>query len=247
MDSLIEARGLQTFYGASHILRGVDFSVARGETIGLMGRIGMGKSTLLKSLMGLVKPRAGVVQVMGKTMTGAAPHEIAQLGVAYVPEGRGIFGNLSVRENLLMAARPARTVQSGPADTTKAKRQAWDFDRIMQTFPQLQERLSHGGQQLSGGEQQMLTIGRALMTNPDVLILDEATEGLAPLIAREIWRICGMIRDSGISSVIVDKNWKSVTRVTDRNVILVKGEIAFAGSSDELRARPELLEQYLGV
>jgi branched-chain amino acid transport system ATP-binding protein len=235
-DLLIEARGLQTYYGASHILRGVDFTVARGETIGLMGRNGMGKSTLLKSIMGLVKPRDGSVRIAGRDMTSCAPFEIAQRGIAYVPEGRGIFGNLSVVENLKMAARPG----------TRGQRD-WTYERVLDTFPRLEERLGHGGQQLSGGEQQMLTIGRALMTNPDVLILDEATEGLAPLIAREIWRICSLIRDSGISSVIVDKNWKHVTRVTDRNVILVKGEIAFAGTSDELRAQPQLLEQYLGV
>lgn len=236
MDTLIHACGLHTYYGASHILRGVDFSVARAETIGLMGRNGMGKSTLLKSIMGLVKPRAGTVDIMGKPMTGGAPYEIAQLGVAYVPEGRGIFGNLSVVENLKMAAR------SG----TRGQRD-WTFERVLETFPRLKERLSHGGQQLSGGEQQMLTIGRALMTNPDVLILDEATEGLAPLIAREIWRICGLIRESGISSVIVDKNWKHVTQITDRNVILVKGDVVFSGTSDELHAQPGLLDQYLGV
>lgn len=235
-ERLIEARGLQTYYGSSHILRGVDFHVDRGETIGLMGRNGMGKSTLLKSLVGLVPPRAGTVQVKGRDMTGRPPYEVAQLGVAYVPEGRGIFGNLSVKENLVMAARPGT---NGQRD--------WTYERVLDTFPRLKERLGHGGQQLSGGEQQMLTIGRALMTNPDVLILDEATEGLAPLIAREIWRICGVIRESGISSVIVDKNWKHVTQVTDRNVILVKGEVVFQGSSDELRAQPQLLDQYLGV
>lgn len=235
-DMLIDAKGLQTYYGASHILRGIDFSVARGETIGLMGRNGMGKSTLLKSLMGLVKPRGGSVHVAGKDMTGRAPYEIAQLGIAYVPEGRGIFGNLSVVENLKMAARAG----------TRGQRD-WTYERVLETFPRLQERLGHGGQQLSGGEQQMLTIGRALMTNPDVLILDEATEGLAPLIAREIWRICGLIRESGISSVIVDKNWKHVTQVTDRNVILVKGEVVYAGTSQDLRGRPQLLEQHLGV
>jgi branched-chain amino acid transport system ATP-binding protein len=235
-DLLIDAKGLNTYYGASHILRGIDFSVARGETIGLMGRNGMGKSTLLKSLMGLVKPRGGSVQIAGKDMTGRAPYEIAQLGIAYVPEGRGIFGNLSVVENLKMAARPG----------TRGQRD-WTYERVLETFPRLQERLGHGGQQLSGGEQQMLTIGRALMTNPDVLILDEATEGLAPLIAREIWRICGLIRESGISSVIVDKNWKHVTQITGRNVILVKGQVVFAGSSAELHAQPQLLEQYLGV
>ena len=235
-EMLIQAKGLQTYYGASHILRGIDFAVARGETIGLMGRNGMGKSTLLKSLMGLVKPRGGTVHIMGRDMTGRAPYEIAKLGIAYVPEGRGIFGNLSVVENLKMAARSGTRGQKD-----------WTYDRVLETFPRLKERLGHGGQQLSGGEQQMLTIGRALMTNPDVLILDEATEGLAPLIAREIWRICGVIRESGISSVIVDKNWKHVTQITDRNVILVKGKVVFTGSSDALHAQPHLLEQYLGV
>lgn len=235
-DLLINAQALHTYYGASHILRGINFCVARGETIGLMGRNGMGKSTLLKSIMGLVKPRAGSIAIMGKSMLGHAPYEIAQQGIAYVPEGRGIFGNLSVVENLKMAARAGTR---GQCD--------WTYDRVLETFPRLKERLSHGGQQLSGGEQQMLTIGRALMTNPDVLILDEATEGLAPLIARDIWRICGLIRETGISSVIVDKNWKHVTQITDRNVILVKGEVVFEGSSQELHAKPELLQQYLGV
>lgn len=235
-ERLVAARGLQTYYGASHILRGVNFHVDRGETIGLMGRNGMGKSTLLKSLMGIVRPRAGTVEVMGRNMVGRPTYEVAQLGIAYVPEGRGIFGNLSVKENLVMAARPG----------TRGQRD-WTCERVLDTFPRLKERLNHGGQQLSGGEQQMLTIGRALMTNPDVLILDEATEGLAPLIAREIWRICGLIRASGISSVIVDKAWRQVTQVTDRNVILVKGEVVFQGTSAELQAQPQLLEQYLGV
>ena len=235
-ERLIEAAGLHTYYGASHILRGIDFHVDRGETIGLMGRNGMGKSTLLKTLMGLVRPRAGTVRVKGRDMVGRPSYEVAQLGIAYVPEGRGIFGTLSVKENLVMAARPG----------TRGQRD-WTYERVLETFPRLKERLDHGGQQLSGGEQQMLTIGRALMTNPDVLILDEATEGLAPLIAREIWRICGLIRESGISSVIVDKNWKHVTQLTHRNLILVKGEVVFSGSSDELRARPALLDQYLGV
>ena len=233
---LIEAKGLHTHYGASHILRGIDFTVAPGQTIGLMGRNGMGKTTLLKSLMGIVKPSGGSVHVKGKAMTGAPTFEVARQGIAYVPEGRGIFGNLSVKENLVMSARAG----------TKGQRD-WTYERVLETFPRLAERLNHGGQQLSGGEQQMLTIGRALMTNPDLLILDEATEGLAPLIAREIWRICGLIRESGISSVIVDKNWKHVTQITDRNVILVKGEVVFDGVTSELLEKPELLEQYLGV
>lgn len=235
-ELLINAQGLNTYYGASHILRGIDFAVARGETIGLMGRNGMGKSTLLKSIMGIVPPQSGSVQIKGQTMNGRPTFEVAQMGIAYVPEGRGIFGNLSVVENLKMAARAG----------TQGQRD-WTYERVLESFPRLQERLNHGGQQLSGGEQQMLTIGRALMTNPDVLILDEATEGLAPLIAREIWRICSLIKDSGISAIIVDKNWKHVTQITDRNVILVKGQVVFEGSSQALHDDPSVLEQHLGV
>ncbi len=235
-ECLIQARGIHTYYGASHILRGIDFTVNRGETIGLMGRNGMGKSTLLKSIMGIVPPRQGSVDIKGQAMNGRPTFEVAQMGIAYVPEGRGIFGNLSVVENLQMAARPG----------TRGQRD-WTYERVLETFPRLKERLGHGGQQLSGGEQQMLTIGRALMTYPDVLILDEATEGLAPLIAREIWRICSLIKASGISAVIVDKNWKHVTQITDRNVILVKGEVVFEGTSEALHADPSVLEQHLGV
>jgi branched-chain amino acid transport system ATP-binding protein len=235
-DLLIQAQDLNTYYGASHILRGVNFSVGRGETIGLMGRNGMGKSTLLKTLMGIVPPRTGTVDIKGQCMNGRPTFEVAQLGIAYVPEGRGIFGNLSVVENLQMAARPG----------TQGQRD-WTYERVLETFPRLKERLGHGGQQLSGGEQQMLTIGRALMTNPDVLILDEATEGLAPLIARDIWRICSLIKESGISSIIVDKNWKHVTQITDRNIILVKGQVVFEGSSQILLDDPSVLEQHLGV
>lgn len=235
-DTLIQVKDLNSYYGASHILRNVNFDVKRGETIGLMGRNGMGKSTLLKSIMGIVTPRSGEVHIKGQRMNNRAIFEVAQQGIAYVPEGRGIFANLSVVENLKMAARPGTQGQND-----------WTYDRVLDTFPRLKERLGHGGQQLSGGEQQMLTIGRALMTNPDVLILDEATEGLAPLIAREIWRICTVIKESGISSVIVDKNWKHVTKITDRNVILVKGEVVFEGSSDLLQSQPEIMAQHLGV
>ena len=235
-NPLIQVQGLNSFYGASHILRNIDFEVNQGETIGLMGRNGMGKSTLLKSIMGIVTPQSGHVHIKGERMNGRDIFEVAQLGIAYVPEGRGIFGNLSVLENLKMAARPGTQGQND-----------WTYERVLETFPRLKERLGHGGQQLSGGEQQMLTIGRALMTNPDVLILDEATEGLAPLIAREIWRICSVIKESGISSIIVDKNWKHVTKITDRNVILVKGEVVFEGSSELLQSQPEIMAQHLGV
>jgi branched-chain amino acid transport system ATP-binding protein len=234
--TLLESRGLHAYYGASHILHGIDFRIAGGETVGLMGRNGMGKSTLIRSMLGIVKPRGGEVFVRGTPMTGAAPYLVARKGIAYVPEGRGIFPNLTVRENLTMAARP------GPDG-----RRDWTYERVLATFPRLAERLDHGGWKLSGGEQQMLTIGRALMTNPDLLILDEATEGLAPQIAKEIWRIIGEIRAHGIATVIVDKNHAAVTAIADRNVILVKGRVVFEGDSATLRAQPELLHRHLGV
>ena len=233
---LLQVRGLNTFYGASHVLRNLDFTVERGQTVGLMGRNGMGKSTLLKSMVGLVKPRSGDIAFQGQAIQGHTPYAIANMGMAYVPEGRGIFGNLSVHENLVMAARPGVRGQ-----------QDWTYQRVLDTFPRLAERLNHGGQQLSGGEQQMLSIGRALMTNPDLLLLDEATEGLAPLIALEIWRICALVAKSGISTVIVDKSWQHVTQITQHNVILVKGEVVFQGASATLLSQPDVLNQHLGV
>jgi branched-chain amino acid transport system ATP-binding protein len=235
-ELLLEAHGLHSFYGVSHILHGVDFTVARGECIGLMGRNGMGKTTLIKSMLGLVRPKQGAVRVRGSDMTHAAPHAIARAGIAYVPEGRGIFPNLTVRENLVMAARPGVD-----------GRKEWDFERVMATFPRLGERINNGGAQLSGGEQQMLTIGRALMTNPDLLILDEATEGLAPLIAKEIWNIIRTIRASGIATVIVDKNYGAVMALADRSVVIVKGRVVFAGTSNELSDNEELMHRFLGV
>jgi branched-chain amino acid transport system ATP-binding protein len=234
--ALLDARGIHTYYGVSHILHGVDFTVRRGETVGLMGRNGMGKTTLLRSVLGLVRPRRGEVRIAGAVMTGVAPYAIARKGIAYVPEGRGIFPNLSVRENLVMAARAGAH-----------GRRDWSFERVIRTFPRLAERLDHGGAQLSGGEQQMLTIGRALMTNPDLLILDEATEGLAPKIAREIWGIIGQIKQAGIAAVIVDKNFAAVSAVADRALILVKGATVYEGSTAELRAQPELRVKFLGV
>ncbi|HSF57441.1 MAG TPA: ABC transporter ATP-binding protein [Candidatus Binatia bacterium] len=233
--AIIDARSVHTFYGASHILHGVDFSVRPGEAVGLLGRNGMGKTTLIRTLLGHVAPRQGEIQITGRVMTGAPPHLIARRGVAYVPEGRAIFPNLSVRENLLIAR----------AD--RHRRRDWTYEKILDVFPRLRERLSHAGQQLSGGEQQMLSIGRALMTNPILLILDEATEGLAPLIAQEIWRIIRAVRETGVAAIIVDKNFAAVSAVTDRNVILVKGRVVFEGSGAELRQKPELMHQHLGV
>ena len=235
-EVLLEARGLHTYYGASHILHGIDFVVRAGECIGLMGRNGMGKTTLIRSMLGFAPARQGEVLVRGAPMNGVAPYLIARQGITYVPEGRGIFPNLSVRENLVMAARPG---VNGRRD--------WSLERVLETFPSLMQRLKIGGSQLSGGEQQMLTVGRALLTNPDLLILDEATEGLAPLISREIWRIIRQIRESGIAAIIVDKNHAAVTALADRNVILVKGQVVFSGSSDELHARPDVLHKHLGV
>ena len=230
-ELLVEASGLHTYYGSHHILHGVGFTIARGEAIGLMGRNGMGKTTLLRTVLGLVRPRQGSVHIRGRDATQDAPHRIARSGIAYVPEGRGIFPNLTVRENLVMSARAG----------------AWTLERVLETFPRLVARIHHGGGQLSGGEQQMLTIGRALMTNPELLILDEATEGLAPRIAREIWAIVRRVRDAGIAVVVVDKNFKAVNAVTDRNVIMVKGRVVYEGTSAELAERDDIRLAHLGI
>ena len=230
-DFLVEAEELHTYYGSSHVLHGVSFRVRRGEAVGLMGRNGMGKTTLLKTILGLVRPRGGRVKLKGRDATSEPAHRIARSGIAYVPEGRGIFPNLSVRENLVMAARPGD----------------WTLSKVLETFPRLRERIHHGGGHLSGGEQQMLTIGRALMTNPELLILDEATEGLAPRIAHDIWRIVRRVRESGIATVIVDKNFRAVNAITDRNVILVKGRVVYEGAAADLLAQPQIHRAHLGV
>jgi len=235
MIPLVQATGLHVHYGASHVLHGVGLRIDTGESVGLLGRNGMGKTTLIRSIMGHISPTQGQIAIRGKNGL-RAPHQVARLGIAYVPEGRGIFPNLNVRENLLVAARPSYV-----------GRRDWTYDRILQTFPRLKERLGHGGQQLSGGEQQMLAIGRALMTNPDVLILDEATEGLAPLIIAEIWRIIHAIRETGVATLIVDRNYRKVLAHTDRCVVLEKGMVVEEQDSAELSRQPALLARYLGV
>ena len=232
---IIDAQGVQAWYGSSHILHGLDFKLAKGETVGLLGRNGMGKSTLIRTLLGHVRQREGRIQVAGKDLSKGMPHQVAQLGVAYVPEGRGIFPTLTVRENLVMAARAGTRGQKD-----------WTYERVMETFPRLSERLTNLGSQLSGGEQQMLSIGRALMTNPDAVILDEATEGLAPLIVAEIWRVIASIRRTGIATLIVDRDYRKVCNESDRLVVMQKGRIVLEGSSDALRGSSELAG-FLGV
>jgi len=227
---------LNTYYGQAHILRGAGLELPAGTALGLLGRNGMGKTTLIRTLMGYVRPASGSVRWENREVTGWAPERMARLGIGYVPEGRGIFPNLSVRENLLMSARAG----------VDGKRE-WTEERVLATFPRLAERLGHGGQQLSGGEQQMLSIGRALMTNPTLLILDEATEGLAPLIVTEIWRVIGQIRATGISTLIVDRDYRKVLAHTDRAAVMEKGRIVLAGASDTLAADTEALSQTLGV
>jgi len=234
-DPILNAQGIHAWYGSSHILHGVDVHIARGETMGLLGRNGMGKSTLIRSILGHVSQRDGRVYLFGKEVSKCRPHEIARLGVAYVPEGRGVFPNLSVRENLIMAARPVQGRSRG-----------WDLDRVLQTFPRLAERINNLGAQLSGGEQQMLSIGRALMTQPDLIVLDEATEGLAPLIVAEIWKVISTIREDGIATLIVDRDYRKVLTQSDRAMVLQKGQVVLSGTSAALRDNPELAS-YLGL
>jgi branched-chain amino acid transport system ATP-binding protein len=233
-QALIEARGVHAWYGSSHVLHGVDLTLGRGETVGLLGRNGMGKSTLIRTLLGHVRERNGRISVAGRDVSHARPHEVAKLGVAYVPEGRGIFPNLTVRENLVMAARPSR---EGKRD--------WTFARAIETFPRLGQRLGHFGAQLSGGEQQMLSIGRALLTNPDVIILDEATEGLAPLIVQEIWRVIASIRAAGIAAMVVDRDYRRVAAESDRVVVLQKGRVVLEGPANAVKQ--DELAGFLGV
>ncbi|WP_374562498.1 ABC transporter ATP-binding protein [Ideonella sp.] len=232
---IIEATGIHAWYGSSHVLHGVDITVNAGETVGLLGRNGMGKSTLIRTLLGHVKQREGRIAVRGQDLSRAAPHEVARAGIGYVPEGRGVFPNLSVRENLVMAARPSRE-----------GRRDWTFERVLDTFPRLAERLTNQGNQLSGGEQQMLSIGRVLMTHPDLIVLDEATEGLAPLIVAEIWRVIGQIRASGIATLIVDRDYRKVAAQADRLVVLQKGQVVLAGEASAL-AGSDALAACLGV
>ena len=234
-EIILEACDLHAWYGSSHVLHGVGLAIARGETVALLGRNGMGKSTLIRTLLGHVPQRDGHIAFFGQDCSRAKPHEVARLGVAYVPEGRGVFPNLSVRENLVMAARRGRD-----------GRNDWSYERVLDTFPRLKERLGHLGAQLSGGEQQMLSIGSALMTHPELVILDEATEGLAPLIVAEIWRVIAEIRSAGIATLIVDRDYRRLLARCDRALVLQKGQAVLAGRADEVAASAALAG-FLGV
>jgi branched-chain amino acid transport system ATP-binding protein len=235
-EPLLQVTALNTSYGDSHILHDVDLTIPSGQTVGLLGRNGMGKTTLIRSLLGFVPARSGSVFWRGRDVSGWPPERLVRLGLAYVPEGRGIFPNLSVRENLLMSARAGA---SGQRD--------WTWDAVLEIFPRLTERLGHGGQQLSGGEQQMLAIGRALLTNPDLLILDEATEGLAPKIVAEIWQVIARIRAAGMSILVVDRNYRAVLKHSDQAVVLEKGRVVLHDAAATLAGTPEALTRYLGV
>ena len=236
MTPILEARGLAAGYGEALVLRGIDLAVRPGEAIGLMGRNGMGKTTLIRALLGQVPARAGAVLADGVEITREAPFRRARRGIAVVPEGRGIFSGLSVLENLRLAARPG-------ADGSTP----WPEARVLALFPRLAERARNRGDQLSGGEQQMLAIGRALMTSPRLLILDEATEGLAPIIRDGIWATIRTVREAGVAVIVVDKTVDAVLSLADRVEVLVKGAVVFSGPPAALRADPETMHRHLGV
>ena len=233
---LLAVRGIEAFYGPSQALFGMTFDVHEGECVTLIGRNGMGKSTTVKAIMGIVAAKAGEVSLSGQKITGQPAYRIAQAGLGLVPEGRRIFPNLTVRENLVATAEN----RSRTAD-------AWTLERVYGLFPRLQEREKNLGSNLSGGEQQMLAIGRALMTNPRLLILDEATEGLAPLVRAEIWAVLDKLKQSGLSLIVIDKNVGPLLRLADRHYIVQKGKVVWSGTSAALRAQPEKLHEYVGV
>jgi branched-chain amino acid transport system ATP-binding protein len=232
-DSILEVSGIETCYGLSQVLFGLSLTVAPGEMVTLMGRNGMGKTTTVRSIMGLTPARAGAIKFLGSEIRELPSYRIAQLGIGLVPEGRQIFPNLSVRENLLATA----VNRDG----------GWTLAKVHDLFPRLAEREASMGNQLSGGEQQMLAIGRALMTNPRLLILDEATEGLAPLIRSEIWRCLARLKQSGLAILVIDKNVGTLIRVADRHFLIERGRVVWSGVSRELAAAQDVQHRYLGV
>jgi len=228
---VLEVRDLETAYGRSQVLFKVSIEVKRGEVVTLLGRNGMGKTTTVRSIIGMTPPRAGSIEFEGRRIAGLPSYRIAQAGVGLVPEGRQVFPNLTVRENLVATQRG----------------EGWNLAKVLELFSNLKERLDHYGNQLSGGEQQMLAIGRALMTNPKLLILDEATEGLAPLIRAEIYRSIERLKATGLAILLIDKDVKALSRIADRHFVLEKGRVVWSGTSRELSAGPEIQHRYLGV
>ena len=233
---MLHVRAIDTCYGISQALFGVSLEVGDGEVVTLLGRNGMGKSTTIKSIIGLTPPRAGAIFFDGRAIEHLESHRIARMGVGLVPEGRQIFPNLTVLENLVATAANHRRVEN-----------PFTLKEIFELFPRLAERRWHYGNKLSGGEQQMLAIGRAMMINPRLLLLDEATEGLAPLIRREIWRALGILKDKGLAILVIDKNLDALLEIAQRHYIMEKGRIVWSGATDELRHNRELQARYLGV
>jgi branched-chain amino acid transport system ATP-binding protein len=233
---MLLVQGLETAYGLSQVLFSVDLKVDTGEVVTLLGRNGMGKTTTVRSIMGIVPPKTGAIAFDGRPLRGLPSFRIAQAGLGLVPEGRQVFPNLTVRENLVATAA-----------NRSARADSWTVEKVFALFPQLAERRDHFGNQLSGGEQQMLAIGRALMTNPRLLILDEATEGLAPLIRGEIYRSIQRLKADGLSILIIDKDVKALTRIADRHYVLEKGRVVWTGTSAQLAASEDVQHRYLGV
>jgi len=234
--ALLDVNSVDSFYGTSQVLFGLTFDVHPREVVTLIGRNGMGKSTTVKTVMGMLAARGGTITFNGQEISGRSSHRIASAGIGLVPEGRRIFSQLSVRENLLATARSRQGGES-----------AWTLERVYELFPRLKERERNSGITLSGGEQQMLAIGRALMTNPSMLILDEATEGLAPLIRAEIWRCLARLKTAGMSMIVIDKNIGPLMRLADRHHIVEKGRVVWSGTSNDLRTRQDLLNKYVGL
>ncbi|MES2537422.1 MAG: ABC transporter ATP-binding protein [Pseudomonadota bacterium] len=233
---ILDVRDVQTSYGSIQALFGIDIQIYPGECITLLGRNGMGKSTTVKSIMGMQSCKSGVIKFFGEDISAMKSYKVAQAGIGLVPEGRRIFPNLSVRENLVATAHAGSS--TGPK---------WKLDEIYSLFPRLREREKNLGCNLSGGEQQMLAIGRALMTNPRLLILDEATEGLAPLVREEIWACLLKIKSLGIALIVIDKNLRPLLKLADRHYVFEKGRVVWSGNSTELKASPELVEKYIGM
>ncbi len=233
---MLAVSALQTAYGQSQVLFGLDLEVRAGEVVTLLGRNGMGKTTTVRSIMGIVRPRSGIISFQDQPLQGLPSYRIAQAGLGLVPEGRQVFPNLTVRENLVATAAN-RSRQPAP----------WTLERVFDLFGNLKERQHHYGNQLSGGEQQMLAIARALMTNPKLLLLDEATEGLAPLVRAEIYRALKQLKAAGQSILVIDKDVKALTRFADRHYILEKGRVVWSGDSAQLAASVDVQHRYLGV